>query len=62
MGKSWMDEPATEKQLEYIRDMQEFSCYPLPEFVGRTKKEARDYIDKWHKLAHEDVNSPMFGY
>lgn len=24
--------------------------------------EASDYIDKWGKLAHEDVNSPKFGY
>lgn len=56
-----MDKP-TEKQLQYIADMQEFSCYPLPKFDGKTKKEASEYIEKWHKLAHEDVNSPCFGY
>lgn len=57
-----MDKPITEKQMQYIRDMQEFSAYPLPSFTGTTREEASEYIDKWKKLAHEDVNSPMFGY
>lgn len=56
-----MNKP-TKKQLDYIRDMQEFSAYPLPKFTGETKQEASEYIDKWRRLAHEDVNSKTFGY
>ena len=59
---NWRDDPITDKQKQLIADMQEFSCYPLPRFEGKTKGEASDYIDKWGKLAHEDVNSHKFGY
>ena len=58
----WRDDPITEKQKECIQDMIEFSDYPLPKFIGTTKGEASDYIDKYGKLAHEDVNSTTFGY
>jgi len=58
----WREQPITEKQKEYIRDMEEFSYYPLPKFTGTTKGEASDYIEKHRELAHENVNSPMFGY
>ena len=58
----WRNDPITVKQKECIKEMQEFSHYPLPKFKGKTKGEASDYIDKWSELAHEDVNSPMFGY
>ena len=59
---SWKNDPITEKQKSLISDMMEFSAYPLPRFTGSTKGEASDYIDKWAKLAHEDVNSKTFGY
>ena len=59
---SWRDDAMTEKQRQLIEDMQEFSCYPIPRFDGKTKGEASDYIDKYGALAHEDVNSKMFGY
>lgn len=59
---SWRDKPITEKQKDCIAEMQEFSCYPIPLFTGTTRGEASDYIDKYGKLAYEDVNSPMFGY
>ena len=59
---SWREDKITEKQKQLIEEMQEFSDYSLPEFKGTTKGEASDYIDKWSKLAHENVNSPMFGY
>ncbi len=58
----WRDDPITDKQKMLIEDMMEFSDYPLPRFTGTTKGEASDYIDKYGKLAHEDVNSPTFGY
>jgi len=58
----WRDDPITEKQKALIEDMMEFSTYPLPRFTGSTKGEASDYIDKYGRLAHQDVNSPMFGY
>lgn len=51
--RNWRSEAATPKQIAYIQEMQEFSDFPLPNFIGKTKGEASDYIDKWHKLAHE---------
>ena len=59
---SWRNDPATDKQLRLIRDMFEFSDYPLPLFEGKTKGEAADYINKYAELAHEDVNNTKFGY
>lgn len=60
--RSWKDEPATEKQLQYIREMQEFSEFPLPKFDGKTKGEAADYIDKYAKTAHESTWGIEHGY
>ena len=51
--EDWRNDLATEKQLAYIREMQEFSDFPLPRFTGSTKGEASDYIDEWSRLAHE---------
>ena len=59
---SWRDDEITEKQKQLITDMQEFSAYSLPQFTGKTKGEASDYISRWGELAHENVNSPCFGY
>lgn len=59
---NWRNDPLTEKQKKYIEDMQEFCAYPIPAFKGTTKGEAAEYIEKYSKLAHEDVNSPMYGY
>lgn len=61
---TWRDDPATEKQKIEILYMWEFSAYPLPDLnlETLTKGEAADYINKYHRLAHEDVNSPKFGY
>lgn len=46
---SWRDDPVTERQLEYIWQMQEDAgmngAIPLPEFTGRTKGEASDWIN-----------------
>lgn len=58
---NWRKQFITEKQKELISDMMEFSYYPLPEFKGTTRGEASDYIDKYGKIAHENVNSPKFG-
>lgn len=59
---NWRDKEPTMSQIALIMEMQEFSDYPLPAFEGETRGDAADYIDKWGKLAHENVNSPMFGY
>lgn len=58
----WRNDKITEKQKQCIDDMMEFSNYPIPKFTGTTKGEASDYINKYGKLAHEDVNGKMFGY
>ena len=44
---TWTNEPATEKQISYIKAMQEHSPYPIPKFEGKTKGEAAEYIDKY---------------
>ena len=60
--RSWRDDPATEKQLAYILEMNEFSPYPLPEFKGTTKGEACDYINKYTRKAHESPWAIEHGY
>ena len=60
--RNWREDPATDKQIAYICEMQEFSPYPLPKFEGRTKGEAADYIDKWVKMAHESEWAIENGY
>lgn len=59
---NWRNEPATEKQLEYIAYIQEFAYIDVPLFNGKTKGEASDYIDKYREYAHYDWNSPVAGY
>lgn len=54
----WPEDRVTEKQLAYIEELQEFSEYPLPPFTGETKQEAKEYIDKYWKLAHEKIYNP----
>lgn len=60
--RKWADCPVSEAQLNYIREMQEMSEYPLPPFTGKTRGEASDYIDKWHRLAHERVDDSADNY
>lgn len=60
--RAWMNEPATEKQLAYILEMQEFSEFPLPKFEGKTKGEAAEYIDKHIKEAHTSTWGIEHGY
>ena len=49
MMSNWRDSPITEKQVEYIRQMQldaEMNgAIPLPPFRGSTRGEGSDYID-----------------
>ena len=59
---NWRDKKPTEKQLRLIADIQEFSPYSPPLFRGTTRGKASDYIDKYGELAHEDINSPTYGY
>ena len=42
----WKEEPASEAQLKYIQYIQEASDIPLPEFTGKTKGEAAEWIDE----------------
>ena len=50
------------EMIHHIELIKEFSAYSIPPFTGKTFGEAMEYIEKWWKLAHEDVNSPTFGY
>lgn len=58
----WRNEPATERQLGYIAEMNEFSLYPLPPFDGTTKGEASDYIDRWTEMANTSTWAIEHGY
>lgn len=58
----WRDKEPTEKQLEEIAYIREFSAYNPPLFKGTTRGEASDYIGRYGKLAHEDVGGRMYGY
>ena len=58
---NWRDAPITDKQMEYIRDMQEFSVFPIPDFDGKTRGEASDYIDRYAKMAHEGFDFASHG-
>ena len=42
---SWRSDPITDNQKRLIEEMNEFSEFPLPEFIGTTKGEASDYIN-----------------
>ena len=59
---NWRDDLVTEKQLTYIKEMNEFSSYQLPKFDGKTKGEASDYIDKYSSLVHENIWAIEHGY
>ena len=58
----WKNEPATQKQLDYIAEMQEFSEFGLPKFTGTTKGDAAAYIDAYNKRAHESTWGVEHGY
>ena len=58
---NWRSDLPTEKQIAYIKELQEFSEFPLPKFEGKTKGEASDYIDKWNKKAHEKFDYDSHG-
>ena len=58
---NWRSDPATEKQLAYIQEMQDFSDFHIPQFTGSTKGEASDYIDRWSETAHEAFDCHSHG-
>lgn len=60
--KTWRDEPATEKQISYCHELSEHSPYNIPQFTGKTKGEASDYIDKYSKDAHTNEWAIEHGY
>lgn len=52
---NWRKEPITQKQKEYIEEMQKVSHFPLPQFDGKTKGEACDYIEKYREFAYMNL-------
>lgn len=50
----WEQKEITEKQMNLINYIMEFSFFNPPKFEGTTRGEASDYIDKYAKLAFED--------
>ena len=60
--KEYLNKPVTKRQLSYIENMRDFSPYPLLDFVGTTRLEATEYINKWSALAHESMWAIRNGY
>ncbi len=60
--QNWRSKEPTEKQLNLIEEMQEFSDFPLPPFNGKTRGEAHDWIEKNWKAAHESSWAIENGY
>lgn len=60
--KNWRQEPITKKQITYIAEMQKVSHFPLPQFDGKTKGEAWDYINKYSELTYINLWSIINGY
>lgn len=58
----WRDKEPTQKQLDLIAEMREFSEYPLPLFTGSTRGDAYDYIQKYGELSHESTWAIEHGY
>lgn len=56
MTQYWRDKPITENQMRLIKEMNEFSDYPLENFNGTTRGEAADWIDRNMKLAHASAS------
>ncbi len=52
----------TDRQKEYIQELQEMSIYSLPQFKGTTKQEANNYIRQYEKLAYESAWAITKGY
>ena len=60
--RNWRQEPITKKQKTYIAEMQKVSHFPLPQFEGKTKGEAWDYINKYNELTYINLWSIINGY
>lgn len=60
--RNWRKEQITQKQKEYIEEMQKVSHFPLPQFEGKTKGEAWDYINKYSELTYINLWSIINGY
>lgn len=51
--KNWKTDKPTYKQLNFIKELEdEFG----EEFIGTTKGEAYEYINKWVKILNQDIN------
>jgi len=59
---NWRDKEPTEKQLQFIANMEEFSEYPLEHFTGKTRGEACDWITRYKDLAFESSWAIEHGY
>lgn len=60
--KDWRNEPITQKQKDYILEIQEMSDFYLPEFYGKTKGEASDYINTYKQYIYESSWAIEHGY
>lgn len=53
-----MSDKPTEKQMKYIRDLQNYRV-GVPTFKGKTKKEASEFINKYccnpHYIDHDEA-------
>ena len=52
---NWRDKQPTEKQIELIKEMHSY-CR-IPDFEGKTRGEASDYIDKYMDIYKLETTS-----
>ena len=52
----------TRQQRKYIAELQAKSMYPLPAFLGTTRDEATNYIEKYRAMAYMNQWATTSGY
>lgn len=62
MGSAWRDKAPTEKQLQMIREIEEFAEYKIPRFDGVTRGEASDWIARHIDAGHKSMWAIEHGY
>ena len=60
----WREEKPTQRQIDCIKEMLEFSEYPIPyiDVKAMTKGEASDYIDAYGKIGHTSTVALIHGW
>lgn len=52
---SWKEDSVTQSQLRLIRRIVDESNFPLPQFDGKTKGQAAQWIEKYKDVARRSI-------